>query len=128
MFPPGAAGDGNLFPKGPGSGSRPGFDFPPSAPNINEFLLPPVPNEYELQNGLNRLRGTSSPPPPPPFFANNAPNFHIPAQTSSFHRTPGASGHPPTDNVFGSQTATLNREKGKENITEIKIDSRYCCW
>ena len=122
MFPAGPGGDGNLFPPGPGSGPRPGFDFSPDAPNINEFLLPPVPNEYELQNRLNRLRGTSSPPPPPPFFANNAPNFYIPVQTSSFHRTHGASGHPPTDNVFGSQTATLNREKVKESITETKID------
>ena len=81
--------------------------------------MPPlVPEEYELQNRFNRW-GTSS---PLPFFANNASNFHIPAQTSSFKRRSGARGSSSIDNLFGSQTATLTREKVKDGITETKID------
>ena len=60
-------------------------------------------------------------------FANNVPNFHIPAQTSSFNpykRTnPGSSGGVGND-LFGSQAATLTRgEKVKEKTdTQIAID------
>ena len=54
--------------------------------------------------------------------ANNASNFHIPAQTSSFKRRSGARGSSPIDNLFVSQAATLTREKVKDGITETKID------
>ena len=106
LFPPGPGGDENLFPPGP-----PGLGPPPP---------PSVPEEYELQNRFNNLRGTSS---PPPFFANNAPNFNFPAQTSSFNpKSTSTSG--PEYNLFGSQAAELTREKVKDGnlITETKVD------
>ena len=61
----------------------------------------------------NNLRAIPN-PSTPPFFANNAPNFHASAQTSSFNRNSGSSDQPPVNNLFGSQTACyLNRRKGK---------------
>ena len=70
---------------------------------------------------MNTLRGTSS---PPPFFANNASNFHIPAQTSGFNRRSRASAPLPTNKFFGEQTATMTREKIKDGnlLTETKIN------
>ena len=68
--------------------------------------------DLSLQQRFNNLRGTSN-PSPPPFFANNSPNFHVPAQTSSFNRNFSSSNNnsqPPVNNLFGSQTATLTRE------------------
>ena len=73
-------------------------------PDINE-ILNLLPEEYDVQQRLNRqvpevgdllqqrlnsLRGTSDPisqawPDEASFFANNASDFHIPAQTSSFN-------------------------------------------
>ena len=90
LFPPGPGDDRNLFP--------PELGPPPPAPNIDEFIPSPLPQEYELQNRFNRLTGTSS---PPSFFANNAPNFRIPAQTYIFSRRSGASGPPPANNFLG---------------------------
>ena len=98
LFPPGPGGD--LFPPRPVPGQGPGL--PPLPPSINDFIPPRVPEDYEIQQILNQLRGTST-YSPPPFFGNNAPTFHIPAQTSSFtRRSARASG-----NLYGSQTATL---------------------
>ena len=113
---PGPGDDGNLFPPGPGPRSNLGFSPPP--PTINEFIQP---NKYKLQNRFNSLRGTSS---PPHFFANNASNFHIPAQTSRFNRSSRSNPPPPANNFFGMQTATMSREKLKDSnlITETKID------
>ena len=120
LLPPCHGGDGNLFPPGHGlgPGPRPNLGFPPPPLGINEFIQP---EKYELQNRFNNLRGTSS---PPPCFANNAPNFNIPAQTSSFNRGPRLNAPPPANNFFGSQTATVTREKIKDGnlITETKID------
>ena len=115
MFP-GPGDDGNLFPPGPGPRSNLGFSPPP--PTINEFKQP---NKYKLQNRFNSLRRTSS---PPHFFANNASNFHIPAQTSRFNRSSRSNPPPPANNFFGMQTATMSREKLKDSnlITETKID------
>ena len=87
--------DGDLFlpqPPAPGNNIGP----PPSIPTIQDFI-DPYPEEYDLQQRLNQnavpdsllqqrlnnLTGISN-PSPPPFFANNTPNFHVPAQTSSF--------------------------------------------
>ena len=83
-------------------------------------LYSPI-NKYKLQNRFNSLRGTSS---PPHFFANNASNFHIPAQTSRFNRSSRSNPPPPANNFFGMQTATMSREKLKDSnlITETKID------
>ena len=91
-----------------------------------------------LQQRLNNLRGIPNPslPAPPeeaPFFANNAPNFHIPAQTSSFNpyrRTnpgslaSGVWGERVGNDLFGSQAATLTRGgKVKEKTdTQLGID------
>ena len=69
---------------------------------------------------MNNLRGISN-SSPPPFFANNAPNFHILAQTLSFNKS--SSNQPPGNNLFGSQTATFTREKVNEkNYTQITIN------
>ena len=83
-----------------------------------------------LQQRLNNLRGPdlisgsnlpSPPPPPPPFFANNTSNFHIPAQLSSFNRRAGSS-QGPGNNLFGSEAATLTRERVKEKTdTQLAI-------
>ena len=73
-------------------------------PNIHE-LLNSLPEEQDVQQRLNQqvpevddllqqtvnnFRGIPNPTPQPlpdevPFFANNASNFHIPAQTSRFN-------------------------------------------
>ena len=89
LFLWGPADNGNLFP------ARPGTGLGPPSPNINELQPRFVPDKYKLQNRFNTLWGTSS---PPPFFANNASNFCIPAQTSSFNRRCAASAPPPTNN------------------------------
>ena len=84
-----------------------------------------------MQQRLNNLRGIpnlnpSAPPEEVPFFANKAPNFHVPAQTSSFNpyrRTnPGSSGGV-GNCLFRSQPATLTRRGGgvKEK-TDAQID------
>ena len=114
--------------------------------NFND-IFNPLPEEYDLQQRLNlrqpkvddllqqrlnNLRGIPNPNPPTRpeevlFFANNAPNFHIPAQTSNFNpyrkTNPGSSGGVGND-LSGSQTATLTRgEKVKEKIdTQLAID------
>ena len=114
--------------------------------NFND-IFNPLPEEYDLQQRLNlrqpevddllqqrlnNLRGITNPNPPTRpeevlFFANNAPNFHIPAQTSSFNpyrkTNPGSSRGVGND-LSGSQTATLTRgEKVKEKIdTQLAID------
>ena len=94
----------------------PGSGFGPLPTNISQPPPPHIPDEFELQNRFSILRGDRKPfnvPFPPPFFANNASNFHIPAQTSSFNRRSG--GHaPPSGNLLDSQTATVTREKVKE--------------
>ena len=87
-----------------------------------------------LQRRLNNLRGPdfisgsnvpSPPPPTPPFFANNTSNFHIPAQLSSFNRRSGSSQGPGND-LFGSEAATLTRERVKEKTdTQVAIDDIF---
>ena len=120
--------------------------FIPEVSNFND-IFNPLPEEYDLQQRLNlrqpkvddllqqrlnNLRGIPNPNPPTRpeevlFFANNAPNFHIPAQTSSFNpyrkTNPGSSGGFGND-LFGSQAATLTRgEKVKEKTdTQLTID------
>ena len=73
-----------------------------------------------MQQRLNNLRGIPNPNPSAPpeevfFFTNKAPNFHVPAQTSSFNpyrRTnPGSSGGV-GNCLFRSQPATLTRRGG----------------
>ena len=115
MFP-GYGDDRNLFPPGPGPRSN--LSFPPPPPTINEFIQP---NEYKLQNRFNNLRGTSF---PPYFFANNASDFHIPAQRFRFNRSFRSNPPAPANNVFGLQTATMTRDKLKDGnlITETIID------
>ena len=76
----------------------------PGVPDINE-ILNPLPEDYDVQQRLNRqvpevddfLQHTlnslkricgltpQAHPDKMPFFANNASDFHIPAQTSSFN-------------------------------------------
>ena len=107
-------GGGNLFPPEPGPG------LPPLPPNFPQPPPPHIPDELELQNRFDILRGNREPPtnafnlpPKPPFFANNASNFHIPAQSSSFNRR--SMGNPPSSgNLFGSQTVTMTSEATKE--------------
>ena len=120
--------------------------FIPEVSNFND-IFNPLPEEYDLQQRLNlrqpkvddllqqrlnNLGGIPNPNPPTRpeevlFFANNAPNFHIPAQTSSFNpyrkTNPGSSGGFGND-LFGSQAATLTRgEKVKEKKdTQLTID------
>ena len=84
-----------------------------------------------MQQRLNNLReipnlNPSAPPEEVPFFANKAPNFHVPAQTSSFNpyrRTnPGSSGGV-ENSLFRSQPATLTRGKVKEKTdAQIAVD------
>lgn len=117
---PGPGGDGDLFAPGAGSrpNPRPNFDFPPPLRAINEFIQP---EEYDLQNWFNNLRGNSS---SPSNFANNAPNFNFP--TSSFSRK-STSSSGPGNNLFGWQVAELTREKVKDGdfVTETKNDTIY---
>ena len=142
----GGGGDRNLFtPDTPGPQNKNNL-FIPEVSNFND-IFNPLPEEYDLQQRLNlrlpevddllqqrlnNLRGITNPNPPTRpeevlFFANNAPNFHIPAQTSSFNpyrkTNPGSSRGVGND-LSGSQTATLTRgEKVKEKIdTQLAID------
>ena len=85
-----------------------------------------------LQQRLNNLRGldlisSSNLPPPPlppshPIFANNTSNFQIPAQLSSFNRRFGSI-QGPGSNIFGSEAATLTRERVKEKTdSQVAMD------
>ena len=110
---------GDLFPPQP---LDPGNNIgpPPSIPKIQDFI-DSYPEEYDLQQRLNQnavpdsllqqrlnnLRGISN-PSPPPFFANNTPNFHVSAQTSSFNRNFGSTNKTPGNDFTGS-----NINKGK---------------
>ena len=89
---------------GPTAPQNYNVSFIPEVPNIND-ILNPFPEEYDvnqrlnqqvpkidylLQQRLNNMRGISEPTPrapldEKPFFTNNASDFHIPAQTSSFN-------------------------------------------
>ena len=60
LFPPGPGGD--LFPPRPVPGRGPGLPPPPPS---NNFIPPWVPEDYEIQQRLNQLRGTSTYSPPP---------------------------------------------------------------
>ena len=118
LFPP--KGGGGYFPPGPGRDLFPprpeiGLAPLPLPPRIDQPPPPFISDEYELQNRFNTLRGTSF---PPPFFAN----FHIPAQPSSFNQRSDGPG--PGNNLFGSEAATLTREKVREvdTVTETKVD------
>ena len=101
-------GGSNLFPPGPPP--------PPLPPNVPQPPAPSIPDEFELQNRFDILRGNGEPPQnvfnlPPTilFFANNASDFHIPAQSSSFNRR-STGNAPSSGNLFGLQTATMARE------------------
>ena len=100
--------------------------FPsPSGPYIPP-LPPPRPLDAFGPLPLDPFR-----PPPlggfnlpllPPFFANNAITFHISAQSSSFNR-PRTSGS--SSNLYGSQTATLTREReGEQNIFDDQVQEQ----
>ena len=65
---------GNLFPP------------PPPGPGGDNDLFPPRPGTGQ---------GPGLPPPP-----NNSPNFHVPAQTSSFNRSSGLSAPPSSKQFF----------------------------
>ena len=84
------------------------FSPPPPGPGGDNDLFPPRPGTGQ---------GPGLPPPP-----NNSPNFHVPAQTSSFNRSSGLSALPPANNFFSSQTATMTREKLKDgNLIKQKL-------
>ena len=70
-----------------------------------DFIDPNLAPDSLLQQRLNNLRGIPN-PSPPPLFANNASNFHIPAQASSFNKNSRSNNQPPVNDLFGSQTAT----------------------
>ena len=124
---------GDLFspqPLAPGNNIGP----PPSIPTIQDFI-DPYPEEYDLQQRLNQnavldsllqqrlnnLTGISN-PSPPPFFANNTPNFHVPARSSSFNRNFGSINKTPGNDLFGSQAQTLTREKvGEKMIQKLPL-------
>ena len=55
---------------------------------------------------------------PAPRIDKNFGNFHIPAQLSSFNK-PSAKG--PSNNLFGSQAATLTREKEQEKVVQDSV-------
>ena len=95
---------GDLFSPSTNTRQNKNNSFIPEAPTFNDiFNL--LPEEYDLeqklnlqqpavdyllQQRLNNLRAVPNPNPPArpeevPIFANNTPNFQIPAQTSSFN-------------------------------------------
>ena len=92
----------------------PGPPFLPPPPPLrgsdHSLGLPPhPPRTFQPAGGFNV-------PSPAPFFANNASNFHIPAQTSSFNwRSRGNA--PSSGNLFTSQTATTTRQREGETKT-----------
>ena len=134
-------GGGHLFSTGPTAPTKNNNPFIPEVPNIHE-LLNSLPEEQDVQQRLNQqvpevddllqqtvnnFRGIPNPTPQPlpdevPFFANNASNFHIPAQTSRFNpfrwTNPTSSGWVRND-LFGSQaTIAIRGEKTKEKTKE----------
>ena len=143
------SGGGDLFPPGspgPDNRNRNDLSFLPEAPTIDNNFNP-LPEVYDLQQRLNiqnpdvdsllqqrlnNLRGpdlisSSNLPPPPlppshPIFANNTSNFQIPAQLSSFNRRFGSI-QGPGSNIFGSEAATLTRERVKEKTdSQVAMD------
>ena len=97
-------GEGNLFGLGAIAPQNKNILAIPGVPDINE-IVNPLPEEYDVQQRLNRqvpevddflqqilnsLRRICDLTPQAhadkiPSFANNASDFHIPAQTSSFN-------------------------------------------
>lgn len=106
-------------PPGPGSGPDPGFGpsgFNPFRPPPPDPFQPPSPDPF-------LSRGRYDPPPPPPSFNNNLGNINFGAQPSSFNRS-NAGTQLPT-NLFGSQTATLMKQKqniAPKDDVSIQID------
>ena len=101
----------------------------PSAPFIPPppALFQPAPSVFDsFQPQAPRTDSNFQPPPsifnsfqqPAPRTDKNFGNFHVPAQLSSFNR-PSAKG--PSNNLFGSQTAVLNREKEQENVVQESV-------
>ena len=95
-----------MFPPLPGTPFLP----PPPPPHRPDHPLgppPPPPDPFQPTGGFNL-------PSTPPLFANNASNFHIPAQSSSFNQR--SKGNAPSGNLFGSQTATMTRKREGETV------------
>ena len=124
----------DIFGLGPTGSQNKNLFSIPGVPNINK-LLNPLPEEYDvherlnrqvpevsdlLQQRLNSLKGKSI---EVPFFANNASEFHIPAQTSSFNpfwqiSLTGGVGN----NLFGSQAVTAKKGEKVKTDTQAAID------
>ena len=124
----------DIFGLGPTGSQNKNISSIPGVPNINK-LLNPLPEEYDVQERLNRqvpevddllqqrlnnLKGKSN---EVPFFANNVPEFDIPAQTSSFNPSwqinlTGGVGN----NLFGSQAVTAIRGEKVKTDTQAVID------
>ena len=105
-------------PPGPGPGPGPDFGFGWSS--FNPFQ-PPPPDPFPSRGKYDPPLPPPSPPPPPPpsFNTNNFGNLNFGAQPSSFNRS-SRTNNQPSSNFFGSQTATLTRQK--ENIAAPKDD------
>ena len=58
---------------------------------------------------------------PAPRTDKNFGNFHTPTQLSSFNK-PSAKG--PSNNLFGSQAATLTREKEQEKLVQVSVQKK----
>ena len=95
--------------------------------NNNNFSPPPSPplvlfrSYHHLQPRPFNLhfQFCNSFQPPPPRFDDYFGNFHIPAQLSSANfgnREQGLS-----ENIFGSQTETLTREKDQEKVVQDSV-------
>ena len=97
------------------------FSPPPSSPTLlpppglsSGLLIPPAPPFVPPPSGR-----FLEPFQPPPQSNNSFGNFHIPAQLSSVNFNNRNSGL--SWNLFGSQTATLNREKDQENVVQDSV-------
>ena len=97
------------------------FPPPPSSPTLlpppglsSGLFIPPPPPFVPPPSGR-----FLEPFQPPPRSNNSFGNFHIPAQLSSVNFNNRNSGL--SWNLFGSQTATLNREKDQENVVQDSV-------
>ena len=108
----------------PGPGPDPGQEFGFGPSSFNPFL-PPLPHPFPSKGRYD----PPPPPPPPSFNTNNFGNLNFGAQPSSFNRS-STTNNQPSSNLFGSQTATLPRQR--ENIAapkddiSIQIDDTIC--
>ena len=89
------------------------FQHPPSIFDSFQPQAPRTDNNYQSPPSI-----FNSFQPPTPRTDKNLGNFYVPAQLSSFNKP---SAKRPSNNLFGSQAATLTRENEQEKVVQDSV-------